>query len=181
MTLDRGDVQGTILQGYRVDHARHFVLRVADGAGAGSFLRSLVEPASGMPQITTAARWSVKPRSFLNVGITAAGLAALGQPVDGFPAAFRRGATDAATAQLVGDTGESAPARWIDGFADGARVHLTLSLWVHREPGVLEQVSALLRAAFGGALEELVAQDANALADYDPAQTPCRADSSAGS
>ena len=165
MTLDLGDVQGTILQGYRVDHARHFVLRVVDGAGARAFLRALVEPASGLPQITTAARWTVKPASFLNVGITAAGLAALGQPLDGFPAAFRRGATDAATAQLVGDVGDSAPSRWVDGFADGTRAHLILSLWVHRDVDVLERVSAVLRAAFGEALEELVAQEANALAD----------------
>ncbi|MDQ3850180.1 MAG: peroxidase, partial [Actinomycetota bacterium] len=142
-----------------------FVLRVVDGAGARSFLRSLVEPASGMPQITTAARWTVKPRSFLNVGITATGLAALGQPLDGFPTAFRRGATDAATAQLVGDTGDSAPSRWLDGFADGSRAHLILSLWVHRDANVLEQVSAVLREAFGPSLQELGAQDANALPD----------------
>ena len=127
MTLDLGDVQGTILQGYRVDHARHFVLRVLTAAGARAFLRSLVDPASGMVQITTAARWTVKPTSFLNVGITAAGLAALGQPLDGFPAAFRRGATDEATAQLVGDVGASAPSQWLDGFADGTRAHLVLS------------------------------------------------------
>ena len=165
MTLDLGDVQGTILQGYRVDHARHFVLRVADAAGARAFLAALVDPASGMPQITTAARWTVKPRSFLNVGITAAGLAALGQPLDGFPAAFRRGATDQATAKLVGDVGDSAPDRWLDGFADGTRAHLVLSLWVHREPAVLEEVSAVLRAGFGDALQELAAQDANALPD----------------
>ena len=165
MRLDYADVQGTILQGYRVDHARHFVLSVVDGAGARSFLRSLVDPASGLPQITTAARWTVKPRSFMNVGITATGLAALGQPLDGFPAAFRRGATDPATARLVGDIGDSAPSRWLDGFADGMRAHLILSLWVHRDIELLEQVSAVLRQAFGESLQELAAQDATALPD----------------
>ena len=104
-------------------------------------------------------------QSFLNVGITAAGLAALGQPLDGFPAAFRRGATDPRTAQLVGDVGDSAPSQWLAGFADGARAHLVLSLWVHRDPAVLEEVSAVVRGAFGGALEELAAQDASALPD----------------
>ena len=121
MTLDYADVQGTILQGYRVDRARHLVLRVIDGAGARAFLGSLVDPASGMPQITTAARWSVEPSSFLNVGIAATGLTALGQPIEGFPASFQRGATDPVTAQLVGD---SAPSRWLQGFFDGASVHL---------------------------------------------------------
>jgi Dyp-type peroxidase family len=165
VTLDPADVQGTILQGYRVDHARHLVLCVVDAAGARAFLRSLVEPASGMPQITTAQRWTVKPQSFMNIGITAAGLAALGQALEGFPAAFRRGATDPATAQLVGDTGDSAPSRWVEGFADGARAHLILSLWVHRDREVLEQVSGVLRGAFGGSLRELAAQDASALPD----------------
>jgi Dyp-type peroxidase family len=118
-----------------------------------------------MPQITTAARWTVKPSSFLNVGITAAGLDALGQSTAGFPPAFVRGATSPQTASLVGDVGDSAPANWVDGFADGTSVHIVLSLWVHREAGVLEQVSATLRDAFAGALTELAAQDATALPD----------------
>jgi Dyp-type peroxidase family len=118
-----------------------------------------------MPQITTAARWTVKPASFLNVGITAAGLSALGQPVTGFPQAFTLGATNSDTATLVGDIGASAPANWVDGFSQGANVHVILSLWVHRDVDVLEQVSATLRAAFDGALTELAAQDATALPD----------------
>ena len=165
MTLDYADVQGTILRGYRVDHARHFVLRVLDGAGARAFVGSLVDPASNMPQITTAERWTVKPASFLNVGITATGLVALGQPVDGFPAAFVRGATHHLPADLVGSVGDSAPARWVDGFKDGDAVHLVLSLWVHQDVGELERVSAQLRAAFGSALHEVGVQDASALAD----------------
>ncbi len=165
MTLDYDDIQGTILQGYRVGHARHFVLQVVDGAGAQAFLGSLVDPASGMPQITTAARWTVKPTSFLNVGITAAGLAALGQPTAGFPSSFTLGATSPQTAKLVGDVGDSAPSNWVDGLSDGANVHLILSLWVHLDLGVLEQVSATLRSAFAGSLTELAAQDATALPD----------------
>lgn len=163
MTLDYADVQGTILQGYRVDRARHLVLRVIDGAGAKAFLGSLIDPASGMPQVTTAARWTVKPRSFLNVGITATGLTALGQPVDGFPASFQRGATDPVTARLVGDVGDSAPSRWLEGFSSGTSVHLILSLWVHHDVDVLEEVSTILRGAFGHSLQELAAQDATAL------------------
>lgn len=165
MTLDYDDIQGTILQGYRVDHARHFVLQVTDPAGARAFLGSLVDPSSGMPQITTAARWTVKPASFLNVGITATGLAELGQPTSGFPASFTLGATSTTTATLVGDIGDSAPANWVDGLADGANVHVILSLWVHRDVDVLEQVSATLRSAFAGALTELAAQDASAMPD----------------
>lgn len=165
MTLDYGDIQGTILRGYRVDYARHLVLQVRDRAGAQAFLGALVDPSSGLPQITTAARWTVKPQSFLNLGITAQGLVALGQPIDGFPAAFRRGATDPETASIVGDTGSSAPAEWTGGFADGASVHLILSLWVHRDPDLLDRLCQVLRQAFAGSLAELGAHDAAALPD----------------
>jgi Dyp-type peroxidase family len=165
VTLDYADIQGTILRGYRVDHARHLVLRVADAAGARAFLGSLVDPASGLPQITTAARWTVKPRCFVNVGITAAGLGGLGQPVDGFPEAFTRGATSPVTAALVGDVGASDPSGWVDGFSDGTRVHLILSLWISGDLDLLERFSQSLRAAFAGALDELAAADASALPD----------------
>lgn len=165
MNVDYADVQGTILRGYRVRYARHFVLSVADQAGAKSFLAALVTPSSGLPQITTAARWTVKPASFLNVGITAAGLQALGQDVSGFPATFVTGATYPATATLVGDVGSSAPANWVAGLSDGTTVHVILSLWAHDDEAVLESVSATLRQAYAGAFTEVGAQDATALPD----------------
>ncbi len=163
--LDYDDIQGTILRGYRVDRARHFVLSVVDPAGAQAFLASLVTPSSAMPQITTARRWTVKPTSFLNVGITAPGLTALGQPTSGFPPSFTAGATARSTAKTVGDVGASAPSNWVDGLSDGTKVHLILSLWVAADAGELERVSAVLREAFAGSLEELAAQDATALPD----------------
>ena len=166
--LDLGDIQGTVLRGYRVDHARHFVLRVADGAGARRFLGSLVDGSPGVPQVTTAARWTVKPACFLNLGLTAAGLAAVGVPqasLSTFPAAFLRGATAAATAELVGDVGASAPSQWTGGLADGDSVHVILSLWTLGDRSVIDEVSGVLRAAFTGALDEISVLDADALPD----------------
>lgn len=166
--IDYGDVQGTILRGYRVDLARHFILRVADAAGARAFIGKLVDGSGGVPRLTTAARWTEKPECFVNVGFSAAGLAALGitpEQLETFDTAFRRGATDPATASIVGDVGESAPANWIGGLADGSAVHVVLNLWVHEDPAVLESVSARLRAAFAGAFTELSAHDARALPD----------------
>lgn len=161
--LDLADVQGTILRGYRVDFARHFVLEVVDAGAARGFLGSLVDGSPGVPQITTAARWTDKPQSFLNAGITAEGLVALGQSVGGFPASFTLGATSPVTAQTVGDTGPSAPQNWTDGLAQGDAVHVLLSLWAHEDESVLEQVSEVLRTAFAGAMDELGAIDAAAL------------------
>lgn len=166
--LDLADIQGTVLRGYRVDHARHFVLRVVDPSGARRFLAAVTSGGTALPQVTTAAPWAKKPQRFLNVGITCAGLAALGVPADAlstFPASFTLGATDPQTATKVGDVGSSAPEHWVPALADGAAAHLLLSLWVHKRLDVLEQTSAALRAAFGSALEELGALDATALPD----------------
>jgi Dyp-type peroxidase family len=166
--LDYGDIQGTVLRGYRVDHARHFVLRVVDAAAARRFLGSLVDDAPGVPQVTTAARWTVKPQCFLNLGLTCAGLAAVGVPqssLSTFPAAFVRGATSPDTAKLVGDVGASDPSQWIDGLADGSAVHLLLSIWSLGDRAVIDEVSSSLRDAFAAALEELSALDADALPD----------------
>jgi hypothetical protein len=166
--IEYADVQGTVLRGYRVDLARHFVLSVADAARARAFIGQLVDGGSGVPRITTAARWTVKPECFVNIGFTCAGLAALGvTPAElaTFDRAFQRGATDRDSAAAVGDVGESAPAHWIGGLADGARVHAVLNLWVHEDAGVLEKVSAQLRAALAGGLTELSAHDARALPD----------------
>lgn len=64
-----------------------------DPARARALLGSLVEGASGLPAITTAARWRDKPKSFLNLGITHEGLKALGVPaaaLASFPLSFQR-------------------------------------------------------------------------------------------
>jgi len=164
--LDWGDVQGTVVRGYRVDLARHFVLRVHDPAQARALLGSMVGGEPGVPQITTAARWRHKPRSFLNIGLTYEGLRMLGlaaASLDSFPLSFRRGAGAAATATLVGDVGESDPRHWVGGLSNADGVHLILSLWVHKDRALLDQVSARLRNAFAAAATELSAHDACAL------------------
>ena len=47
--IDYADVQGTILRGYRVDLARHFVLSVTDMAGARTFIGHLVDGTGAVP------------------------------------------------------------------------------------------------------------------------------------
>ena len=166
--IDYGDVQGTILRGYRVDLARHFILSITNAPAASALIGALVDGRGGLPRITTAARWTVKPKSFVNVGFTAAGLTALGvtaQQLATFDAGFQRGASTSATASIVGDTGASAPSNWIGGLANGAEVHAILSLWVDDDPGELASVTAQLRAAFAGCMRELSAHDAHALPD----------------
>lgn len=166
--LDYSDIQGTILRGYRVDLARHFILSITDAAAAGALIGALVDGTGGLPRITTAARWTVKPECFVNIGFTAAGLAVLGvtqTQLATFDEAFQRGATSPTTANIVGDVGTSAPEQWIGGLANGSQVHMVLSLWVDDDPSVLASVTARLRAAFAGCMTELSAHDAQALPD----------------
>jgi deferrochelatase/peroxidase EfeB len=167
-SIDYADVQGTVLRGYRVDLARHFVLSVTDAAAARTFIGRLVDGGDGVPRITTAARWTTKPECFVNIAFTCAGLSALGltaAELATFDLAFQRGATSDVSAATVGDVGESAPANWIGGLSDGSRVHVVLNLWVHKDPAVLEDVTARLRAGFASGMTELSAHDAHALPD----------------
>jgi len=164
--IDYSDVQGTILRGYRVDMARHFILRITNPAAAGALIGALVDGAGGLPRITTAARWTVKPECFVNLAFTGAGLATLGvtqAQLATFDASFQLGAASSVSASKVGDVGESAPANWIGGLSNAAQVHLLLSLWVDDDPAALEEVTARLRKAFSGCVAELSAHDAHAL------------------
>lgn len=166
--IDYTDVQGTLLRGYRVDLARHFILSIANVAATRQFILALVNGSNGLPAITTAQRSASHQDVFVNLSFTNTGLAALGiaaSDLATFDAAFQRGATSATTASIVGDTGSSAPANWIGGMNDGSQVHAVLSLWVDTDSIQLESVSAQLRAAFAGACTELSAQDAQALPD----------------
>jgi Dyp-type peroxidase family len=167
-SIDYADVQGTILRGYRVDHARHFILQITDAAGARAFIAHLVDGTGGVPRITTAEIWTTKPDCFVNISFTCQGLAALGVPesqLKTFDGAFQLGATHPTSAGNVGDVGESAPASWIGGMGDGQKVHVVLNLWVHEDRAVRETVTAQLRAAFAGCMTELSAHDADALPD----------------
>ena len=164
--IDYADVQGTILRGYRVDLARHFILQITSAAAAGTFIGSLVDGTGGMPRITTAQPWTSKPDCFVNVGFTAPGLLALGvtaEQLDTFDDAFKAGAVNGAAG--VGDVGTSAPANWLGGAETWQNAHVVLSLWVHKDPGVLDTVSAQLRAGFAAGMKELLSHDATALPD----------------
>ncbi len=155
---------------------RHFLLTVGVAANARALLGRLVSgDESDAPQITTAEDWHVgfapgpgdnlddvprhKPDYCLNVGITWSGLLAL-EVKDRVPAlsfksfgAFIAGA--AARAELVGDTGASAPQNWIDAFkTESGHVMLTLHAL---SPEAMTTYSDRLSALFaeGNAFREI--------------------------
>ena len=81
--LDLDNVQGNILRGYRsgLTCVRHLLLEVTDRAQARRFLaQSAAGGAADVPAITRATRWAETPDSTFNIGLTFAGLKALGLP-----------------------------------------------------------------------------------------------------
>src|SRR5262245_23633179 len=113
------DIQGFILRSYMMPTLRVFVLTVADPVRARSTLAAMVSQAPGGPQITTAAQWADRPEYCVNIAITYEGLEALQVPaasLETFPPEFVVGAV--ARANLVGDSGPSAPSTWKGGLAD---------------------------------------------------------------
>ena len=146
-TVDLEDVQGNILRGYRLGFVRHLVVRVADPAAAREFLGAVVSgDATYVPQITTAKHWGDRPTSTLNVGVTAAGMTAVGlgqSSIATFPEEFREGPVVRAT--KLGDVGRGAPENWRHGFANPDAVHLMWS--VHAiSSDALDEAAATLEA-----------------------------------
>jgi len=114
-TLDLPNIQGFVIRGYRLPYAGYVFLRIDDAARTRALLREV------LPQVITAAKWSEKPESGINIAVSHAGLRALGVAggsLDAFPEEFRLGM--AARADRLGDIGESAPEHWESCFRDGA-------------------------------------------------------------
>jgi len=106
-TLDLDRIQGFVVRGYRLRLARHIFLRIVDSDAAGAWISGIAG------EVLTAAPWSEKPASGLNIAFSYAGLVALALPsqtLASFPQAFREGM--AARASLLGDQALSAPANW---------------------------------------------------------------------
>ncbi len=106
-SLDLDRIQGLVVRGYRLPLARYIFLRIDDPGAAGEWISEIAG------EVLTAAPWSEKPASGLNIAISYAGLAALALPsqtLASFPEEFREGM--AARASLLGDEDLSAPANW---------------------------------------------------------------------
>ena len=183
-TLDLGDIQGSILRGYKMPMVRHFLLTVGVPAEARRILGRLVGgDEADAPQITTAEDWHVgfepgpgdnpadvprrKPDYCLNLGITWPGMLAL-EIKERVPAlsfksfgAFVDGAAE--RARLVGDTGESDPQHWIGGFGKGSD-HVLVTLHAIG-PDAMTSYSDRLSALFveGNAFREVWRADGMAL------------------
>ena len=127
-TLDLQEIQATVLRQRPAPYfGSHVLLRVADAQAGRAFLRNLT------PYVDSAAGWRNAANAWIAVGISYAGLEALGVPHDSlqsFPEAFREGM--AARAQQLGDEGVNDPNNWDPPFGKG-QVHIGLSIFSDSE------------------------------------------------
>jgi deferrochelatase/peroxidase EfeB len=126
--LDLHEIQATVLRQRPAPYfGTHVLLRVDDARGGRELLRRL------MPHVDSAASWWNETRPWLSVGVSYAGLQALGVPPDSlqsFPEAFRVGM--AARARQLGDEGVNDPKNWERPLGTG-EVHIGLNAFSDSE------------------------------------------------
>jgi Dyp-type peroxidase family len=127
-TLDLNEIQATVLRQRPAPYfGTHLLLRIDDAHAGRAFLRRLT------PHVDSAANWWTAANAWLAVGISYAGLEALGLPsasLQSFPEAFRKGM--AARAQQLGDDGDNDPKHWDTPFGTG-QIHIGVSAFSDSE------------------------------------------------
>ena len=148
--VDRNDIQANILESYDGRFACHLIYQVKEPQGARRWLSEL--------PVTSAAPWQDKPKAIVNVGLTSAGLQALGVPAEELarlPVAFREGPGQAARARASGDVGAAAPERWVFGSPTGSTVHVMVSVHATDQEALRNRVSVLTEAVPAGSVIEI--------------------------
>lgn len=158
LRVDLEDVQGNILRGYRKERVRHLIVTVADRIGARSWIGAAAQPErTAAPVVTRGSDWgSVPPDVCFNIGVTYAGMKALGVPASArasFSQAYRDGAV--ARARTVGDYGNSAPEHWQSWLRDSDAVHLILTLHANTAEQIDDYQAAMLAAPGSEAVQVL--------------------------
>jgi Dyp-type peroxidase family len=127
-TVELDEIQATILRPRPAPYfGTHVLLRVNDAQAGRAFLRRLT------PHVDSAAGWWSAVTPWLAVGISYAGLEALGVPQDSlqsFPVAFREGM--AARARYLGDEGVNDPKNWDPPYGK-SDVHIGVSAFSDSE------------------------------------------------
>lgn len=133
---DREDIQGILLSGFgHLYQTYYLLLTVTDAVAAKAWLKRTI------PAVTTAQRWpqdahgkTIKPDITLNLALTHPGLAVLWlteKALSTFPREFIEGMAEPKRAEILGDTGASAPSQWEFGGDRGETVHLMVMLHGH--------------------------------------------------
>jgi deferrochelatase/peroxidase EfeB len=161
--LDAGDVQANVLRGYKARMACHLGLEFADSAAGRRLLRDLLPCVARQRDSRNAA-------TCINVGVTHAGLQALGVAQDvleRFPIAFREGPR--LRSARLGDTGTSSPRTWrlagFDARGHPVAVHAMVSVYTKGGPNELSAEVDRVRELLSPETAVCFAQDAEALGE----------------
>jgi Dyp-type peroxidase family len=143
-TLDLDEIQAMVLRQRPAPYfGTHLILRVDDAQAGRAFLRRLT------PHIASSANWWNAANTWLAIGISYAGLEALGLPkesLQSFPEAFRVGM--AARARQLGDEGVNDPKNWEKPYGSG-QVHIGVSAFSDSEEN-RRRVLAIAREQYEG-------------------------------
>jgi len=127
-TLDLNEIQATVLRPRPAPYfGTHVLLRIDDAQAGRAFMRRLT------PHVDSAAAWWTAKTPWLAVGISYAGLKALGvsqNSLESFPEAFREGM--AARARQLGDVGINDRKNWDQAYGKG-EVHIGVSAFSDSE------------------------------------------------
>jgi len=127
-TLDLKEIQATVLRPRPAPYfGSHVLMHIDDPQAGRAFLRRLI------PHVDSAASWWSASDPWIAVGISFAGLKALGLSDDSlqsFPEAFSEGM--AARARQLGDVGVNDPKNWDPAYGKG-EVHIGLSAFSDSE------------------------------------------------
>ena len=131
VTAIRTQIQGNIVEPYRLPYVRHLVLRVIDAGAARRALAMLLRqpPTEGGITTAEASHPARVTGPFVNIGFTYLGLRALAVPsrfLEPFPTEFRQGMV--ARAARLGDVGTSGPEHWDVGMRSPDDVHMMVTL-----------------------------------------------------
>lgn len=161
VALDLDAIQGIVLRGYRMSVMQYVFVRFGDTTRDRAAARAWLGELTG--HITTATPWDSKPHSAVNIAFTAAGLRALGLPPDvlsTFSTPFLQGM--AARAELLGDTGTSAPHFW-SGRLGTPEVHAMVWLQAVAPDRLADRIAWLGSTLAGGAATVVSRQAASRL------------------
>jgi Dyp-type peroxidase family len=145
-TLDLHDIQATVLRQRPAPYfGSHVLLRIDDAKAGRAILRRLT------PHVDSAAGWWKAASPWFTLGISYAGLEALGVPQDSlqsFPEAFREGMS--ARARQLGDVGVNDPQNWDQPYGKG-EVHIGVSAFSDSEEN-RRRILGIAREQFEGFL-----------------------------
>jgi Dyp-type peroxidase family len=142
--LDLQEIQATVLRLRPAPYfGSHVTLRIEQAQAGRDLLRRLI------PHVDSAANWWKPASAWLSVGISYAGLEALGLPqssLESFPEAFRVGM--AARARELRDDGVNDPRNWEPLFGKG-QIHIALNAFSDSQEK-WQRVIAIAREAYQG-------------------------------